>query len=655
VEFYVTGAPQDFKPHFAMLDRAMYVGLEYLDGTASEIFRNGESGLGRFRAYDPDTEDGLFETFGAIPNDYDNDIMMVLNGMGSETLRDWSRITGMTDAGGGTEIQLTHQFNLKNQDESTYSKYVILNSLKFTKITTSPAIADSIRDMCSAMGAIFVSFGVDDDVRRFRYKWDYTTPLVTQEWYEENFWADMLAHHVRAGNQWIWRIRAGVSLLTPSVEIFDWTNKDQVNDLTYNDDNEGFVGDTMHQINSFAIYGDDPHLWIMKENLPYEIVGNEAYEFRNSQMSSMVDSRNGRAAIQHDTFLYFGFHDGVARWHEGGDLANVGPNILGPAGLPWNRQGSAADFKGYGNLLFMAYDAGEEGYSSILVHNGQGWCELHRAEQIGQRILGMGIESMDGKPVDYLWFGQGGTLRRMPISTNPLALIGNDHYYYKFSTSGNTLRSSWISLGLKDIDKYVNKFKIVASKGMDFYGDASIPDPVFDENLGDGETYYKEGVYIGWRKNPKDAFTYYGDETQSPILMVGDWAVDAIVDDAAELFQYEVGIICENERYPIVLDSVVMDSVIRVPHKADINVTVRLRDNDVDLNRQPDPYPTAKEKYDYLETLIDQAAPCWVDLDAKYFVEGTRYFVDSKSLRIIRKMRDQNLDTWIVTFNLKEA
>lgn len=666
-EFYITGDANDFKAHFAEINRCLHIGIEFLNGDAGMILRNGELGVGYFSTYSAGTEYGKFITVEEMSLVYQNQIIKILEGPGAFTNRDWSRIVSNADEPvEGTTLLLTHQFGLANADETNPSKYVITNSLNFTKVVTDPVIDQPITDILSAMGALYISFGEKKNVHRLRYIFDYLTPEVTIEWVDEQYWSDMMCQQVRAGNNYIWRIRSLLSQIVPANAV---NLRDQAIDyvLDFDPEQEIFVGNTEYRINSWAIYGDDPHLWIMKEDKPYEIVAEDVYEFRNSAMSSMIDSRNSRAVIQHDTYLHFAFHEGVQRWHYNGDLLNHGPEVIGPSGLPWLRQGSFAAFAGYGSTLVGAFDAGEQGYSSLLAWNGSGWCELYRSPQIGERILSCYVQSMDGRPVDWLWFSMGSKVMRIPVSSNPLAQMNDDYFYYPFSKSA-TLDSSWISLGLKDVEKYIKKFRTVAFKAPSFYdipldgeGNPICLEPIIDEALTndpvlnpDGNTYYAEGVTIGWRTDPCQSFTYFTDGIQDPLIMMGETEFNALVDAEAEMIQFRLGIVGVSDRYPIVIDAAVMDSIVRLPHKTQIRLQFRLRDNDTDRLSMPDAYPTVKEKYDLLEEYSQQAAPVWGQIDAK-FVGERQFFIDQGSLQVVEKLRDQNIETWVMTMVLKEA
>ena len=263
---------------------------------------------------------------------------------------------------------------------------------------------------------------------------------------------------------------------------------------------------------------------------------------------------------------------------------------------------------------------------------------------------------MDGAPVDWLWFSEGSTIYRLPISTNPLYLINDDYFYYKFINTAH-LDSSWISLGLKDVTKYISKFKIVASKAPSLYDMPWVDqepqedfEPKYDE---DGNLV--EGIALAWRTDVSEGFTYYLDEnTGWKANMLGEVNVSAPVEEEAQLIQYRLEIKLAQTRYPIVVTDVVMDSIVRLPHKSEIRIQFRLRDQDTDRLLQPDPYPTVEEKYELLEEYTNQAAPAWAQIDAK-FVGERQFFIDQGSLQVVDKLRDHNLETWVMTMVLKEA
>jgi hypothetical protein len=651
-KFFITGNPQDFKAHFAEIDHCLHVGIEFLDGSAGFVYRNGEIGLGLFQEYVPHATEkkGLFKPKVELPQSYENQILKITEGLGSRAFRDWARITSSATI----EVPLTHQFSQENADQTTsWSKYVIQNSLAFTKLVFDPVIDEPITGVLSAMGAFFVCFGnTTMTVHRLRYLDNFGDGTTVQEWVDEGKWADMLAHQVRAGNNYIWRIKAFDSLITPA-DAVNFHDETETGHLVFQGEHEAYVGNTDYMINSYAIYGDDPHLWIMKEDMPYEIVAEDVYAFRNSAMSSMADARNSRAAIQHDTYLYFSFHSGVQRWHYGGDLLNHGPETIGPAGLPPDRQGSFADFAGYGDMLVGAYDAGADGFSSLLCWNGTGWTELYRAGQRGERILSCYVQSMDGAPVDWLWFSEGSTIYRMPINTNPLYLVNDDYYHYKF-IGDSYLDSSWISLGLKDVTKYINKFKIIATKAPSLYDMPWVDQDIEDfEPQYDGDGNLLEGIALAWRTDVSEGFTYYLDDQGRKQNMLGEINISAPVEEEAQLIQYRLEIKLAQSRYPIIVTDIVMDSIVRLPHKSEIRIQFRLKDRDMDRLRQPDQY-TLQEKYDLLEEYSQQAAPVWAQIDAK-FVGERKFFVDQGSLQVVDKLRDHNIETWVMTVVLKEA
>lgn len=194
--------------------------------------------------------------------------------------------------------------------------------------------------------------------------------------------------------------------------------------------------------------------WIITEDGVGEIQtqnSNAVAWLPNSELATMQDFRNGKAAFSHDLFLYFSLHDGLEKLYQNG-LEDMGPNR--GEGLPYERAGNIIASAGWAGGFFLAVDAGEDGYSSIILHDG-GYHEFYRASRTGERIRSMAIEAIPGDAPDRLWFEVGGHVMWLPVAANPTALLD-----YKFTHDGS-IDISYVVGSLIDTQKYFDKMKAV--------------------------------------------------------------------------------------------------------------------------------------------------------------------------------------------------
>ena len=165
--------------------------------------------------------------------------------------------------------------------------------------------------------------------------------------------------------------------------------------------------------------------------------------------TSVESGDNGRQMMVwskvNDLFIPVGY--GLYRWNFT-TMVSMGPDL--GAGLPAARQGKVASLVGTVNSLFAAIDGGASNTSSILAYNGMGWHEIVRAEIAGDRIRGMGYETLSSPP--RLWWGEADKIRFVELpdySDNPAGFSG-----YKFASTGELTQSWWGSEMLKVIKDY---------------------------------------------------------------------------------------------------------------------------------------------------------------------------------------------------------
>jgi hypothetical protein len=200
--------------------------------------------------------------------------------------------------------------------------------------------------------------------------------------------------------------------------------------------------------------------WVLKEDgFWYVDTGDVAKQANLREMESVKGSNNGRLHLVNDVYLYFSLGAGIQRYYNY-TLESVGPNL--DAGMPEDCQGYPVHGVGYPGCVYVAYDGGDNNYSSVLVLNGKNWHTVYRAPRKGLRIRRIAVQVIPGDAPDRLWISQGADVLWIPIpsfTTNP--------YYdsnYRYAHEGY-LTTAWMYLGMKDVSKVFHSVKIF-SEGL---------------------------------------------------------------------------------------------------------------------------------------------------------------------------------------------
>ena len=219
------------------------------------------------------------------------------------------------------------------------------------------------------------------------------------------------------------------------------------------------VGSSDHAITGMAWFRDQlvvatsVRLWGIAAEIAYPLL----------DWSSQEDSSNGWNMIfwSKTGCLYIPLAYGLYRWN-GDTMVAMGPEQ--GTGLPAERAGKIWAMVGTGNWLFVSVDAGDSGQSSVMAYGGMGgWHELQRAEQVGERVLALGFETVSTP--SRLWLGLGNETRYLMLpdyTDNPYQWSG-----YEFNASGE-LVTSWMGGELLEVVKDLHE---VVVRGEDFADD----------------------------------------------------------------------------------------------------------------------------------------------------------------------------------------
>lgn len=169
-------------------------------------------------------------------------------------------------------------------------------------------------------------------------------------------------------------------------------------------------------------------LWLQAADWTYQVLDWSSQEADSNGVGMYAWARTNE--------LFIPVSHGLYRW-TGATMVACGPDM--DAGLPSDRAGNIVSLCGTANWLYAVVDAGDDGYSSILVYQGRDWHELYRSGTLGTRIRVIGYETLSSP--SRLWFGEAAQTFYMELpdySDNPYQYEG-----VHFHPDGELILSSW--------------------------------------------------------------------------------------------------------------------------------------------------------------------------------------------------------------------
>lgn len=173
-------------------------------------------------------------------------------------------------------------------------------------------------------------------------------------------------------------------------------------------------------------------LWLQAANWTYQVL----------DWTSQTSPDNGRALTPwaRSNELMIPIKEGLYRW-SGATMVSTGPDE--DAGLDPDLAGHISALCGTTNWLFVAINAGSDGYSSIMATQGRHWHEIYRSPVPGATIKALAYD-VTSSPAK-LWWGEGTQLNHMKLpdfTSNPYQYTGIEYAqdgYIELSTWGSEL------------------------------------------------------------------------------------------------------------------------------------------------------------------------------------------------------------------------
>ena len=198
------------------------------------------------------------------------------------------------------------------------------------------------------------------------------------------------------------------------------------------------LGNEMERINGLELYGDPAVPWVLRSGSIGWIANGTFNPVPLREYSQVEGVFNGMGHLVQDVYLYTSFAQGLQEYYRA-NLEDVGPNR--DEGMPEDRQGYISCMVGYPDRILANYDAGGDGYSSLLSRKGGGWHEEYRSDAPGKRIRYLFLQIIPGQTADRLWFCEGEDIAYVPMPGNTVNELTDPTY--KFTHEG-VLELAWL-------------------------------------------------------------------------------------------------------------------------------------------------------------------------------------------------------------------
>jgi hypothetical protein len=301
----------------------------------------------------------------------------------------------------------------------------------------------------------------------------------------------------------------------------------------------------------------DKGIQVFKEDQIGSVVSRVYSRIPLDEMKTVAGPTNGRAAIQHDVYLYFSLGNGLQKFYQG-RLDNMGPDL--GEGLPSatsefaNRQGPISSMAGAPGRIYASINAGEYGSSSVLCYNGTGWHEIFR-DRGYRRAKRIHVQPIPGHAAQ-LWISLEEDTLSIPVSMSAPEKMAEFEYLF---TGRGSIESSWIYGSLKDVNKFWNSIKIF-SDGL-------------ADNIAWIELEYKTDAQTAWTRS-ESVF----ETSPSQEIDLG------LHDVVGRRFRFRLTLRTVSHSITPKIKQIIIETVTRVPPKWSYPITFYLADVSANLS-----------------------------------------------------------------------
>lgn len=408
------------------------------DFSAARLFENGYRGLAAANSSDKTK----CNTKIVINEDLTGKVVKVIGGTGVKERVTWRVIKSNTT---GADAVLTVDRPWQITHDAT-TEIVILGCDSFRELS-GHGLTQPVTDILVAGDYIYFAQGDGTNMIRFR-AYNNAGTWTNEGTADGTNQFDYLCLSPKdTGSYKVWGAKGQLCTIYSADLATSWAN------LTFTQENGSKAcGSTDRKITGLISYGDPAIPFVLKEGSIGGVSKGIYAEAPLGEMQNVRSELNGRAALQHGSYLYFSLLNGLEQFYNN-DLRDMGPNR--DEGLPIGRKGPVVKLIGYPGRFYALVNAGDQGTSSVMCYANPGWVEIYRAP-LGERIEGGVIQVIPGDTVDRLWIGQEEDIYWIPVAPNPR--MQADYPYF----SGAQVESGWISSGRVDTKKVWSGIKVFA-------------------------------------------------------------------------------------------------------------------------------------------------------------------------------------------------
>lgn len=559
--------------HFFTLRGTLYAVDQPQGSTASKLYINGDRG--KATSASPDTLVDINQAWNT-----------------AEWVDAWVRIIAGTGKGQQHQILANTATTISVADwdtePSTDSLYVIYATERWQEISPTSGDQLDVPVKCVLVAGDEAWFARGDVEPILRMRWNESGGPPAHEFDDDGTnGADILYGFSDATNEYqIWRAR------NSNVTVSRDSKPNWGTAATFGSDIS--VGDASAEI--INLYDYDGSLFVFKEDGLYQV--NEDKAMRQDTGLEFIRSDNtGQAVTNRNFFMYFSW-GGYALQQLQKNNAQVDMRSVGPdkeQGLPDVRRGRVSTLGFHPNGLFAAVDAGEDGFSSVLVRGDpSGWHEVFRAPRAGQRIRALHWQDNPGTfPRLWIDLGEDIAYQDWPRHTfNPLQDEGLSYQH-----ECNLIMAD-VDMGAIRLPKYIKELSLLSENlqsGVDVQVDYQL-----DQDIGTSRWLNAGAAY----RSPEDVIAIHKGDVRKVRVRL------RLLTEYADI-------------PPVVLASV-LEGFARTPLKYQWNLRIKVTDTQRDLagvgtDHDPDRF------LDWLKGAAGNARKVlmhsiWEQLDGKYVI-----------------------------------
>ena len=603
--YRITDAPTARKWHFFEFKGAMYAVDEKADGSASELYLNGDRGKATSASSNAIRDADKSWT----DDQWEGCYVRLTNGTGAGQFRLIDGVNAATQA-----LNITPDWEIA---PDTTTEYVIYHTDQWQDI--SPSSGDLIDGVVRSIAIVgdSVVFAQGQSVNLLKMRWNPSGSPPAHEFDDDGSnKADLLIQTFDAANDvQVYAANtnaATVARATPTAWLTDMSFGTAFG-----------VGDGNQPITSLFVHHGK--LYAFKPDGRYRIDADDTAVKELGEIGFTLSRNNGQAVLSYGLYVYFSW-GGVALqrlYDQSGtyDISSVGPDK--GEGLPEDRKGPIVSLQGTPRGIVAAIDGGSDRYSSVLVlpNESHGWHEVFRGSSVGKRVHNIYFQD-SYRP--RLWMDYDGDLvyQDWPRHTfNPLKDSG-----LAFNEEAHLI-SATIDMGVSQLPKYIKTISAVT------------------ENLSSGievSLDYQINQYVG-----TDQWIEAGVFQIDPM--------DSVDIRRGEVFKirFRLRLRSNDESKPPVVHATVLEGFARTPIKYQWNLRLKVSGTQRDLSgvtKDVDPD-------EFLSWLKDAALSTkglfmrsiWEQMDSLYVI--------AEPPTLLRQFTNNILGAWggVVTITLREA